>query len=146
VSSDRLAGPIRDNFAIVGRALTEAAVRSVRVVMLDVLVQELLELVVVPDEGPVAEFAADGPDPSFGVGVRDRRVRRGADDPGAVAVKDVVEAGEELVGAGNAFGCSANVVDVDVGAWVGERARVEADVDVMGWPLSESFRLLGGTR
>ena len=37
VSSDRSAGPIRDNFVIVGRALAEAAVRSVRVVMLDVV-------------------------------------------------------------------------------------------------------------
>ena len=37
VSSDRSAGPIRDNFVIVGRALAEAAVRSVRVVMLDLV-------------------------------------------------------------------------------------------------------------
>jgi hypothetical protein len=53
---------------------------------------------VVPDEGPVAELAADGPDPSFGVGVRDRRIWRGADDRRALAVKDVIEAGEELAG------------------------------------------------
>src|ERR1700704_6252326 len=65
VSSDRLAGPVRDDFARVGRALTEAAVRSVRVVVLDVLVEELFEVSVVTDEGPVAEFAACGTDPSF---------------------------------------------------------------------------------
>ena len=47
---------------------------------------------VVPDEGAVAQFAAHGPDPSFCVGVRDRRVRRGADDGGAVvAAEHVIE-------------------------------------------------------
>jgi hypothetical protein len=45
----------------------------------------------------------------------------------------------------NAFGCSANVVDVDVGACGWGSGRVEADIDVMGWPL-RSFRLLGGIR
>ena len=36
VSSDRLAGPVRDDFRIVWRALAEAAVSPVRVVVLDV--------------------------------------------------------------------------------------------------------------
>ena len=54
---------------------------------------------VVPDEGAVAQFAAHGPDPSFCVGVRDRRVRRGADDNGAVAAEHVIEGAGELAGA-----------------------------------------------
>jgi hypothetical protein len=99
VSSDRLAGSILDSFGSVRCALTEAAVWSVRVVMLDVLDEELLEVSLVPDEGPVAEFAADGADPSFGVGVRDRRVRRRADDRGALAAEHVIKADEELAGA-----------------------------------------------
>jgi hypothetical protein len=40
------------------------------------------------------------------------------------------------VGAGNVFGCSANVVDVDVGACGWGSGRVEADVDVMRIPRS----------
>ena len=76
VSSDWLAGPVCEDFAPVGCALAEAAVRSVRVVVLDVLAQELFEVSAVPDEGAVAEFAADCADPPFRVRVRDRRVRR----------------------------------------------------------------------
>jgi hypothetical protein len=64
--SDRLARPVRDNVGAVGCALAEAAVRAIRVVVLEVFAEELLELVVVPDEGPVAEFAPDGADPAFG--------------------------------------------------------------------------------
>ena len=67
--------------------------------MLDVLVEELFELSVVPDEGAVAELAADGADPAFRVGVRDRRVRRGANDRRAVAAEDVIERADELAGA-----------------------------------------------
>jgi hypothetical protein len=99
VSSDRSAGPIRDNFGSVRCALMKAAVRAVRVVMLDVFVQESFELAVVPDHGPVAELAPDGAAPPFGVGVRDWRVQRGADDGRALAAEHVIEAGEELAGA-----------------------------------------------
>jgi hypothetical protein len=71
VSSERLAGPVLDDRAIVGCALPEAPVGPVRVVVLDVVAQEPLEVLAAPDEGPVAEFASHGPDPSFRVGVRD---------------------------------------------------------------------------
>jgi len=71
VSSDLLAGPVRDDVAIVRRALTKGAVGAVGVVVLDVLVQQLFELSVVPDEGAVAEFASRGADPTFRVRVRD---------------------------------------------------------------------------
>jgi hypothetical protein len=99
VSSDRSAGPIRDNVELVRRALAEAAVWSVGVVVLDVLVEELFELPTVPDEGAVAEFASCGANPSFRVRVRDRRVRRGTNDGGSVAAEDLIERAEELAGA-----------------------------------------------
>ena len=69
MSSDRLAGPIVDNFRVVWCALVEAAVRTVLVVVLDVLAQQLFELSVVPDERPVEELAPYGADPPFGIHV-----------------------------------------------------------------------------
>jgi hypothetical protein len=99
VSSDRPAGPTGDDVGIVGRALTEAAVGPVGVVVLEVVVEESLEVSVVPDQGAVAELAADRTDPSFCVCVRDGRIGRGADDGGAVASEDVIERGDELAGA-----------------------------------------------
>ena len=88
-----------DNFGIVGRALAEAAVGSVGVVVLDVLGEELFELSAVPDEGAVAEFAAYGADPAFRVGVRDRRGGRGANDRRTVTAEDFIECANELAGA-----------------------------------------------
>ena len=58
VSSDRSVGPILDDVGIVGCALSERPMRSVAVVVLDVLVQEPFELSLVPDEGAVAELAS----------------------------------------------------------------------------------------
>ena len=43
--------PIRDDVGVVRCALPEAAVGPVRVVVLDVLVEEMLRLLVVPDKG-----------------------------------------------------------------------------------------------
>jgi hypothetical protein len=77
VSSDRLAGPILNDVAVARCALAEAAVRSVRVVVLDVLAQELFQLPAVPYEGAVEEPAAHGADPAFRVRVRDWRALRG---------------------------------------------------------------------
>jgi hypothetical protein len=48
VSSDRSAGPILDNLAAVRCALRERAVRPVRVVVLDVVAQQLFEVSLVP--------------------------------------------------------------------------------------------------
>jgi hypothetical protein len=48
VSSDRLAGLILDNFGVVRCRLPEAAMRSVRVISVDLLAQQLFELPVVP--------------------------------------------------------------------------------------------------
>ena len=80
-------------------ALPEAAVGSVRVVVLDVLAQELFELAAVPDQGAVEELAAHGADPAFRVRVRDRCAWWRADDGRAVAAEDLVERGDELAGA-----------------------------------------------
>ena len=53
-----------------GCSLAEVAVGWVFVAVLDEVVEESLELVLVPDQGAVEEFVADGADPSFGEGVR----------------------------------------------------------------------------
>jgi hypothetical protein len=76
----------------------ERAVRAVPVVVLDVLAQQLFEVSLIPDEGPVAELATHGADPAFRERVGDRRIRRGADDRGALAGEDCVERARELRG------------------------------------------------
>jgi hypothetical protein len=80
VSSDRLAGPVRDGCGAVGRALAECSVGPVRVVVLDVFAQELFQLPTVPDEGAVEELATHGADPAFRVSVRDWGMWWCADD------------------------------------------------------------------
>jgi hypothetical protein len=54
--------PVRDDVAAVGCELAETLVGTVRVVVLDVLVQVLRGLPAVPDEGAVEEFATHGGD------------------------------------------------------------------------------------
>jgi hypothetical protein len=85
VSSDRSAGPVRDDFDVVRSALAERPVGSVSVVVRDVFAQQLFELPAVPEEGAVEELAAHAADPAFRVRVRDRRVGRSSDDRRAVA-------------------------------------------------------------
>ena len=59
VPSDRFAETGRRDVAeIVGCALVQASVGSMRVVVGDVLADEVLELVFVPDDGSVEEFVA----------------------------------------------------------------------------------------
>jgi hypothetical protein len=96
VSSDRSAGPVFDDVAVVGCALAEPAVWPARVVVRDVFVEELFELRVVPDEGAVEEFAAHGADPPFRIGVRDWCAWRRADDCCAIGAEHFIEAGDEL--------------------------------------------------
>ena len=52
--------------------MIEGAVRSVGVVGVDVVGGESFELALVPDDGAVEQFAAQGPNPAFGECVRDR--------------------------------------------------------------------------
>ena len=130
VSSDRLAGPIGDDFA--GRRVGVAqdcdavgaccSARRIRVAA--------LEVAVVPDEGAVQQFAAHRADPAFGIGIGDRRGGRRADDRRAVAAEHVVERGDELAGARRGSGTgsfvrwsivkfrAAWVVQAPVGCWV----------------------------
>jgi hypothetical protein len=63
VSSDRSAESILDDQVVRGRVLFERPVGAVRVVVLDVVAWEPLELAAVPDEGAVEELAAHGGDP-----------------------------------------------------------------------------------
>ena len=51
-----------------------------RVVVIDVVDHEAFELALVPDDGPVEEFASQGPDPAFSEAVSDRCVDRGFED------------------------------------------------------------------
>ena len=49
--------------------MVESSVRATVVVVLEVFLEQLLELVFVPDDGAVEEFVTECPDPPFGVGV-----------------------------------------------------------------------------
>ena len=49
--------------------MVESSVRATVVVVLDVFLEQLSELVFVPDDRSVEEFMTKSPDPSFGVGV-----------------------------------------------------------------------------
>jgi hypothetical protein len=86
VTFDRLACADRDDvLGVVGCSLVKPSARTVRVVVLDVFLEELSELVFVLDDGAVEEFVTQCPDPSFGVCVGLRRPRRCSDrgDPGS---------------------------------------------------------------
>ena len=62
------------------------------VVLLDVVVEEVAELSLVPDEGAVEEFVADRPDPPLGERICPRSLSRRQDHLGADGAEDVVEA------------------------------------------------------
>jgi hypothetical protein len=72
VSSDRSAVAKRVDFGRVWCSLAEGAVGSVLVVVDDVVIEAPFELAVVPDQGPVEQFASYGVHPSFCAAVRDR--------------------------------------------------------------------------
>ena len=50
-----------------GCSLVESSVRAIAVVVLEVFVEQLLELVFVPDDGAVEEFVTERAHPPFGV-------------------------------------------------------------------------------
>lgn len=60
---------MRGAFGVVGGCVVEAAVGAVRVVVLEVPVEESAELALVPDEGSVEEFVARGAYPALSVSV-----------------------------------------------------------------------------
>ncbi len=67
---DRLACADRsDVFGGIGRPLVEPSVRAMAVVVLEVFLEQLSELVFVPDDGAIEEFVTESAHPSFGVRV-----------------------------------------------------------------------------
>ena len=66
------------------------------VVVADVIHDQLFELVLVPDDGAVEEFAADGSDPPLCVGVGLWRPDRGLEDVEAFGAEYLVERVDEL--------------------------------------------------
>ena len=69
-SVDPMVWPDRcDVVGVVGSSLVDTAMGPLGVVVLDVFLEEASELVFVPDDGPVQEFVAQSPYPSFGVSV-----------------------------------------------------------------------------
>jgi len=71
-------------------------VGSVSVVVLDVVDDEALELALVPDDGAVEEFSADGSAPAFGERVGHRRADRTLEDLEVFGAEDLVECVDEL--------------------------------------------------
>ena len=69
----------------------ERAMRSLRVVVLDVDAQDALEVAAVEDQQPVEALAADGSDETLGDGVCLRRSHRRLDDPDASSAERLVE-------------------------------------------------------
>ena len=66
------------------------------VVVVGVADDELFELLLVPDDGPVEEVATDGSDPSFGERVGHRRSDRALEDLEAFGSEDFIEGVDEL--------------------------------------------------
>lgn len=97
---DRLAKLDHGRVCAVGRcSLVAAPVRSVLVVVVDELGQKSLELSLVPDQGAVEEFVADGANPSLGERVRLGRARGCLDRFGADCGEHVVEGAGVLAAA-----------------------------------------------
>jgi len=82
-----------------GCSLVEAPVWPVLVVVLDEFVEEPFELSLVPDEGAVEEFVADGADPALGERIRLGCAGWGLDCVGADGGEHLVEGAGVLAGA-----------------------------------------------
>ena len=68
----------------------------VRVVVIDVVDDEPLDLVAVPDDGAVEELASKGADPAFGERVRHGSAHRRLEDLHTFGSEDLVEGVNEL--------------------------------------------------
>ena len=75
------------------RGLVEGAVRPVRVVEVLVLAQDGHQVALVPDQGPVQQFARAAADPAFHDRVHPWRLNSGADDPDPSGPEDGVGRG-----------------------------------------------------
>jgi Rhodopirellula transposase DDE domain len=78
------------------RVQGESPVGSGRVVVVDVLVQDPLEVALAEDEHPVQAFPADGADPPLGMRAGARRLERRPHHAHALGAEDVVERAREL--------------------------------------------------
>ena len=67
-----------------------------RVVVIDVVDDKLVELATVPDDGAVEELASQGADPAFGERVRHGSAHRCLEDLHAFGSEDLVEGVDEL--------------------------------------------------
>jgi hypothetical protein len=98
------------------RHKSQATMRTMAVVMIDVGVQDALELVTAGDQDPVEALAPNGADEALGKRVGLRSLDRCSDDLDPLAAEDLVEGPGEL-----------RVAIVDQEAWrrgsVGERPR-----------------------
>ena len=90
------AGGGRDQSRSTRRSQFQAAMRSVAVVVLDVLSQNCLQMPPVHDQQPVQALAADTGDPAFALSIRIRRPHRGADDLQALGSKDGIDGGRKV--------------------------------------------------
>ena len=70
-----------------------------RVVVIDVVDDEPLELVAVPNDGAIEELAPKGADPAFGERVRHGSAHRCLKDLAAFGSQDLVESVDELASA-----------------------------------------------
>ena len=71
----------------VGWTQTEAAVRVLGVVVVEVVGEDAAQMPFTADQEPVEAFAADGLNEPLGVGVRDRRPNRPPDHPNLLALE-----------------------------------------------------------
>jgi hypothetical protein len=97
-----------------GWSQAQRAVRSMRVVVVDIDVQDVFELFAACDQAPVEAVPADGADPALGECVRVRRPKRCADDLDGLAFEDFVEGAAELAVASwirNRIGLGRSVSD-----------------------------------
>ena len=76
--------------------MLEGALRSVGVVVVDVVDHYTLELLAVPDDDSVEEFTPDRPDPAFGERVGNWRADRTLEDLESFGAEDLVERVDEL--------------------------------------------------
>src|ERR1039457_3821875 len=86
-SADRVLSEIdlrRPGVSLCRCELAKATVRPGGVVMQQVLGQHLAQVVLIDDQQPVQELAAQGTDDSFAGRVRSRRLRRAGENPDAV--------------------------------------------------------------
>jgi hypothetical protein len=63
--------------------LGQASVRTVGVIVIDILGQNMAQVALSGNKDPVSAFAANAPDPAFGDRARTRRPHWRCDEPGA---------------------------------------------------------------